>query len=877
MRVLEQILLVWLVTAGAVNDKVVTPYDVPFQIVRPSPDHKSMMIVKEGLAKLQEHDRTDISLLSVVGPYHSGKSFLLNSLLENMRAFIVGRHTTPETMGIWLCRTSLKGSDGSEVWLMDSEGFFGPGVDESYDAKVFTVASLLGSHLVYNTVKIIDQQAVNLLEILMTQAQLFESRSKVLSSKALPEWLSADTFPPLTWVVEDFVQELPPAFKKEGPVGYLTTYLKGSYSSGQSSFGNGLDYGDENVTLITKTFRDVRVQHLFLPATSKDQLTDLSRLNWTDLTAEYRSEIEVLRSHILSKIQARDIGGKKATGPKLAQALHFTVQALTKGMFQELPSLWTSWTRQVAETSLGDADQWFSLLLQEIDRDEVPVPVATFNERVEKAREQAARFYRHLIRDFRVNPQMSELKERMEKHFERKLGMYHEKTRRWVSEKLAYARDGFSKFLAKFTLPMHPDDLEKTGKSQLESFTKDLKSQLESFASSGLRVTLGRAAQMPTFTTAPATSLSNELRSQLSARTLENDREVDRIFKRATIAADEAVESELRGNVDSLIGKALMTKLFGNAESVCWRAFEAKLENYPWVEKIAKYEVAKAQVRKEAYEARTSRFSAVHEKRLSAHLHTGQQNALASYKEKANSVSMPVAQSDVELEHSKVATAAQDFLAEFAKGLTDTDAFKETSEQLAASMKEGLQLLQDKNVELWKVYSDGATRCAAKENNQRSRDCGILCLFSNVPWWHYRVSRKHLMQCFAKDSFGSRMSQQLQQQVFEAWYKKDMGHASSVVQRRMWMWIFSALAIAAAFWWYFRGRRQMYFYNYYPMQGSVYQPQMNQGVWRQPGTWASPGYGLRPDACYGQQAYAHQAAAPPYGPAVTQRRGLFGA
>ena len=42
---------------------------------------------------------------------------------------------------------------------MDSEGFFGPGVSEDYDAKIFTLATLLGSFLVYNTIRIIDQQA----------------------------------------------------------------------------------------------------------------------------------------------------------------------------------------------------------------------------------------------------------------------------------------------------------------------------------------------------------------------------------------------------------------------------------------------------------------------------------------------------------------------------------------------------------------------------------------------------------------------------------------------------------------------------------------------------------------------------------------------
>ena len=70
---------------------------------------------------------------------------------------------------------------------MDSEGFFGPGVDEGYDAKVFTVASLVGAHLVYNTVKVIDQQAIDLLQMLVRRAQLFRTRSTVSTAGEIPE------------------------------------------------------------------------------------------------------------------------------------------------------------------------------------------------------------------------------------------------------------------------------------------------------------------------------------------------------------------------------------------------------------------------------------------------------------------------------------------------------------------------------------------------------------------------------------------------------------------------------------------------------------------------------------------------------------------
>jgi hypothetical protein len=160
------------------------PYYVPIQIAQPMQDHTSLRVTAE-VEKLRTVT-VPIALIAVVGPYHSGKSFLLNALTEGTGIFSVGKKTSPETMGVWICRTDIKAADNSEVWLMDSEGFFGPGVSEDYDAKVFTLATLLGSMLVYNTIKIIDQQAVNLLEMLTRRAKLFRVRSKATADAAVP-------------------------------------------------------------------------------------------------------------------------------------------------------------------------------------------------------------------------------------------------------------------------------------------------------------------------------------------------------------------------------------------------------------------------------------------------------------------------------------------------------------------------------------------------------------------------------------------------------------------------------------------------------------------------------------------------------------------
>jgi hypothetical protein len=91
---------------------------------------------------------------------YRGKSFLLNVLLNSTQGFTVGAVPDPETRGIWIrvvSKEKLTGPDGSRVVLMDTEGFYGEGATRSYDARIFAIATLVSSHLIYNTIRTIGE------------------------------------------------------------------------------------------------------------------------------------------------------------------------------------------------------------------------------------------------------------------------------------------------------------------------------------------------------------------------------------------------------------------------------------------------------------------------------------------------------------------------------------------------------------------------------------------------------------------------------------------------------------------------------------------------------------------------------------------------
>lgn len=748
------------------------PINSPFQVVRPTTNHSSMLPVPDGLARLASHP-SSISIISVVGPFHSGKSFLLNALLGDTKVFSIGRKTSPETMGIWLCRTNMVASDGSEVWLMDSEGFFGPGIAESYDAKIFTIATLLGGHLVYNTVKVIDQQAVNLLEMLARRAQLFRTRTSTEPANLVtPEFLSVKSFPPLTWVVEDFVQEMPDsvAHAADPATAWLRSYL--SYVNDSS--------GDE-VHILSRLYSDVKVKTLFLPATTKSDLQDLSKLEWQKLTTEFKQELGDLKKHILASLHARSFEGEPMTGRTLERSLRFIVQGLQRGKFHELPSLWVTWTQQVAEMSLQDADGWFLSLLGSIDHDEDPLPLRDFNNQVEDARTKSVQFYMELLKDFDVSPDIPELRKRMSVHFQQKLGLYHERVQRWVGELIAKEKDGFSKLLSQRELPFDPDVFRKKGEDAIRKLVDDFNAKLQVFSSRGKQPVHGKTAQMPVITQDPASQLSTDLHTLLSARELENEREIAQYFKAAVAAAEEAVDRELKVIGNKLVGMAQMKELYSIVQSRCWQAFEDKLAGHKWMKLLHHHKTHKSLVQTDTYENKMARFNAANDQRLSAHFRTALERCRSSYKTRKTNMAMPVSESDLVAEHRQLAASVRELLDEQGRDLQDTDAYRGALRSLETVLEEGFAQIKQKNVELWKVHSDEATRCALRENEAVHKNCRYVCLFTWVPMVHKAKSRKHLLNCLSRSGTGTRMSQSMQNQVFEDWYNKDLAHDAATV------------------------------------------------------------------------------------------------
>ncbi|KAL2633978.1 hypothetical protein R1flu_005457 [Riccia fluitans] len=240
-------------------------FTTPVQLMAPADGHDRLELNAAAVERLAAI-KHPLAIVAVVGPYHGGKSFLLNVLLNSSHGFNVGAAPEPETRGIWIRfvpREQLTGVDGSTIILLDTEGFYGEGATRSYDAKVFALATLSGSHLVYNTLRTLgDAQSVAALADLSKQAQVFNLQNWLHSGDAIYDHSTAPLdvdpnillktldFPPLTWVVQGFDMGLQ---SSQSPMDYLQRYLAAHARLGDRTLDTLFTQGIKCHTLRTPT------------------------------------------------------------------------------------------------------------------------------------------------------------------------------------------------------------------------------------------------------------------------------------------------------------------------------------------------------------------------------------------------------------------------------------------------------------------------------------------------------------------------------------------------------------------------------------------------------------------------------------------------
>ena len=157
--------------------------------------------------------KSPFGVIAVAGMYRTGKSYLLNRMLLNRsNGFSVGPSINPCTKGLWMWSKPITSSSDEfqnmPLMLIDTEGFGAFDEDHNHDIRIFTLAILLSSYFIYNSLGSIDENAIQSLSFVINLSKHIQVKSnEKYSNEPDPNEL-ASLFPSFLWVLRDFSLQL---------------------------------------------------------------------------------------------------------------------------------------------------------------------------------------------------------------------------------------------------------------------------------------------------------------------------------------------------------------------------------------------------------------------------------------------------------------------------------------------------------------------------------------------------------------------------------------------------------------------------------------------------------------------------------------------
>ncbi|KAJ1634532.1 guanylate-binding protein [Pavlovales sp. CCMP2436] len=187
-------------------------------LIRHDGGDKGWRVCDEGAALLREIGEP-VVVIAIAGLYRTGKSFLLNCIIGATGAkpaLSVGSTSESCTRGIDICVTPNPLANGARLVLLDTEGLASMEQDEAYDAQVFALALLLSSYFVLNSMGVLDEAAIDRLYLIYELSKhvradagaAMRGEGEATDETAVAEQDLAQFFPPLLWVLRDFVVDL---------------------------------------------------------------------------------------------------------------------------------------------------------------------------------------------------------------------------------------------------------------------------------------------------------------------------------------------------------------------------------------------------------------------------------------------------------------------------------------------------------------------------------------------------------------------------------------------------------------------------------------------------------------------------------------------
>ena len=274
-----------------------------------------------------------LGVISVAGMYRTGKSYLLNRMLLNRSGgFSVGPSINPCTKGLWMWSKTIPAHTPQgkplDVLIIDTEGIGATDEDHNHDNKIMTLAILLSSYFIFNSMGTIDESSIQSLSFIVNITKNIQQKN---GNKDFAKYL-----PAFMWVIRDFSLQLK---NRDGNSITSKEYLEYSLEMqpGTSEF---IVNKNQIRKMVKEYFPNRDCVTLVRPLLEEGNLQKLERTPASKLRKEFIEQVNYLRKTVLNSINPKKLNGQELNGEMFIDLVKSYVKMINEGA---VPIIQTAW------------------------------------------------------------------------------------------------------------------------------------------------------------------------------------------------------------------------------------------------------------------------------------------------------------------------------------------------------------------------------------------------------------------------------------------------------------------------------------------------------------------------------------------------------
>uniref|UniRef100_E1B824 GB1/RHD3-type G domain-containing protein n=3 Tax=Bos TaxID=9903 RepID=E1B824_BOVIN len=338
-------------------------------------DNEQLSVNQEAIETLEKISQP-VVVVAIVGLYRTGKSYLMNRLAGQKHGFPLGSTVQSKTKGIWMwCVPHPFKSDHTLV-LLDTEGL---GDVEKGDSKndswIFSLAVLLCSTFIYNSMSTINNQALEHLHYVTELTKLIKAKSSPSPDGEEDCTEFVTFFPDFIWAVRDFTLEL----KLNGHPITEDQYLENAL---KLTKGKNMKVQTSNLCKeCIREFFPTRKCFVFdRPTNDKELLADIENVSEYQLNPKFQEQIKKFCSYIFTNAKTKTLReGVLVTGNWLVKLVVIYVDTINNGAVPCLENAVTSLAHLENSAAVQKAADHYSEKMTQ----QLSLPTDTFQELLE--------------------------------------------------------------------------------------------------------------------------------------------------------------------------------------------------------------------------------------------------------------------------------------------------------------------------------------------------------------------------------------------------------------------------------------------------------------------------------------------------------------